>query len=149
MRLLFHPNHSPLAVPLLAPFLALILLVLSSCGINKSSLYPGTSQTPDLRESGVQVLGEVTACQGAWCKKEGGGYEWPIGLSHPPTALTYQKAIREKAAKQYGIPEEEIVLGEISVGYRTELIGTIRGWEATAPVGRKAVSVTHDPHSGK
>lgn len=68
-------------------YLALVLL--AGCSVNKSSLYPGTGQTPDLREEGILLLGEVTACAGAWCKKEGGGYEWPIGLSHPPTALTY------------------------------------------------------------
>jgi hypothetical protein len=115
---------------------------LAGCGVNKSSLYPGTGLTPDLREEGVSwCSAKSRLVQGAWCKKEGGGYEWPIGLSHPPTALTYQKALKQKAAKQYGIPEDEVVLGEVSVGYTTELIGTIRGWEATAPVGRKVSSV--------
>jgi hypothetical protein len=117
--------------------IAALMVLLTGCGVNKSSLYPGTGATADLREEGVQVLGEVTACQGAWCKKDGGGYEWPVSISHPPPALTYQKALRQKAAKQYGIPEGEVVLGEVSVGYHTEMIGTIRGWEATAVAGRK------------
>jgi hypothetical protein len=110
------------------------ILLISGCSFTKSSLYPGTSQTPDLKENGVEALGEVTACQGAFYKKEEGGYEWPIGLSHPPTGLTYQRAIQKKAAKQYSVPEEQIVVGEIAVGYHAEMIGTIRKWEATAPI---------------
>jgi hypothetical protein len=123
--------------------IALAFLMLSGCaGVNKSYVYPGTGNP---QEPGVTLLGEVTTCKGAWCKKEGGGYEWPIGLSHPPTPLYFQKAIREKAAKVYGVPEEELIVGEISVGYTTELIGTIRGWEATAPVGRKVLTSRTSP----
>jgi len=118
-----------------------VLLTICGCGVTKSSMYPGTAQTPDLKEQGVQRLGEVTACQGSFCKKDEGGYEWPISLPQPPPAYTYQRAIQKKAAKQYGIPEQEIVVGEIAVGYHAELIGTIRGWEATAMVGRKRATV--------
>lgn len=115
-----------------------VLLTLSGCSVTKNTLYPGTAQTPNLQEKGVKTLGEVTACQGAWCKKEdGSGYEWPMSLPQPPPAYTYQRAIQKKAAKQYGIPEEEIVVGEISAGYHAEMIGTIRGWEASAQVGRR------------
>jgi hypothetical protein len=115
----------------------IVFLALSGCSVTKSSLYPGTAQTPDLRETGVEMLGEVTACQGGFCKKEDGGYEWPLSLPQPPPAYTYQRAIQKKATKQYGVPADEIVVGEIAVGYHAEMIGTIRGWEATAPVGRK------------
>jgi hypothetical protein len=111
--------------------------LLSGCSVTKSSLYPGTAQTPNLQEQGVQLLGEVTACQGAFCKKEDGGYEWPMSLPQPPPAYTYQRAIQKKAATHYGVPEAEILVGEIAVGYHAEMIGTIRGWEATAMVGRK------------
>ncbi|WHZ16070.1 MAG: hypothetical protein OJF52_002918 [Nitrospira sp.] len=112
-------------------------LLLSGCGVTKSSLYPGTAQTPDLNEQGIQILGEVTACQGGLCQKEDGGYEWPLSLPQPPPGYTYQRAIQKKAAKQFGVPENELVVGEISVGYRAEIVGTIRGWEASALVGRK------------
>lgn len=117
--------------------LALLLLFLTGCSVTKSSLFPGTGQTPGLQEAGVVILGEVTACQGGFCKKEGGGYEWPLSLPQPPPAYTYQRAIQKKAATQFSIPESEIVLGEMAVGYHAEMIGTIRGWEATALVGRK------------
>ncbi|MDQ3232113.1 MAG: hypothetical protein M3Q07_09855 [Pseudobdellovibrionaceae bacterium] len=113
------------------------LLLAAGCGVTKSVLYPGSSQTPNLQEKGVELLGDVTACQGAFCSKEDGGYEWPMSLPQPPPAYTYQRANQKKAAKHFNVPEEEIVVGEIAVGYRAEMIGTIRGWEATAPVGRK------------
>jgi len=123
---------------LLSLGLITIALFLTGCGVTKSSLYPGTGSTPSLQEAGVTILGEVTACQGGFCKKEGGGYEWPLSLPQPPPAYTYQRAIQKKAATQYGVPEADIVVGEIAVGYHAELIGTIRGWEASALVGRKA-----------
>lgn len=110
----------------------LLALLLTGCGVTKSSLYPGTGQTPSLQEAGVTILGEVTACQGGFCEGQ-----WPLSLPQPPPAYTYQRAIQQKAAKQFGVPEAEIVVGEIAVGYHAELIGTIRGWEATALVGRK------------
>lgn len=115
--------------------LALLLLFLTGCGVTKSSLYPGTAQTPTLQEAGVTILGEVTACQGAFCEGQ-----WPLSLPQPPPAYTYQRAIQKKAATQFSAPESEIVLGEIAVGYHAEMIGTIRGWEATAMVGRKSGS---------
>lgn len=109
-----------------------VTLFLTGCGVTKSSLYPGTGQTPSLQEAGVTILGEVTACQGGFCEGQ-----WPLSLPQPPPAYTYQRAIQKKAATQFGVPEAEIVVGEIAVGYHAELIGTIRGWEATALVGRK------------
>ncbi len=113
--------------------IASALLFLTGCGVTKSSLYPGTGSTPSLQEAGVTILGEVTACQGAFCEGQ-----WPLSLPQPPPAYTYQRAIQKKAATQFAVPESEIVVGEIAVGYHAELIGTIRGWEASALVGRKA-----------
>lgn len=115
--------------------IACALLLLTGCSVTKSSLYPGTAQTPTLQEAGVTILGEVTACQGAFCEGQ-----WPLSLPQPPPAYTYQRAIQKKAATQFSVPESEIVLGEIAVGYHAEMIGTIRGWEATAMVGRKTTS---------
>lgn len=48
-------------------FVVALLLVLSGC-ISTPTLYPGTGLTADLKEDGVVLLGEVTACKGAWCK---------------------------------------------------------------------------------
>ena len=59
-----------------------------------------------------------------------------MSLTVPPPASTYHAALRKEAAKQYNVPEGEIVLGEVNVGYYSELNGTIRGWKANAPVGR-------------
>jgi len=108
------------------------LLFLSGC-ISSPTLYPGTG---NLDAPGIQVLGEVTACQGSMCKKDEGGYEWPMSLSALPPAYTYQSALAKKAAKQYGIPESDVVFGETKVGYYAEMIGTIRGWKADAPLGK-------------
>jgi hypothetical protein len=113
--------------------LALAFLMFSGCGVSNSQIYPGTGTTHDLREQGVEVLGEVTACHGGFCHGQ-----WPMSLAVPPTASTYHAVLRKEAAKQYHIPENEIVLGEVTVGYYSELNGTIRGWQASAPVGRKA-----------
>jgi hypothetical protein len=118
----------------LIPFI--VVLLLSGC-MSTPTPYPGTGLTPDLREAGVTILGTVTACQGSMCKKEAGGYEWPMSLPAPPPAYTYQRALLKKAAKVYQVPEDQLILGEMNVGYYAEMIGTIRGWEATATVGRK------------
>lgn len=118
---------------------------LCGCSISARSVYSGTGQTFDLREEGVQVLGEVTACQGGFCENdETGRTEWPMSLTVPPPAATYHAAIRAKAARTFHVPEEEIVVGEVKVGYYTEIVGTIRGWTATAPVGRRVVVTRSD-----
>jgi hypothetical protein len=36
----------------------------------------------------------------------------------------------------YGVPENEIVIGEVEVKYSSEIDGTIRSWVATAVAGR-------------
>jgi|CXWL01.1.fsa_nt_gi hypothetical protein len=114
------------------------LACLSGCGVTSKSVYPGTGTTFDLTESGVEVLGQVSCCQGAYCKNdETGRTEWPISLQVPPPAATYQAAIRKKAARTYDVAENQIVIGEIDVSYTSELVGTIRGWTASAIAGRK------------
>ena len=112
-----------------------ILVFLSGC-ISTPALYPGTGATPDLREQGVAILGEVTACQGAFCKDDNGDYESSLSLPAPPPAYTYQSILRKKAARTYAVPESDVVLGEMSVGYYAELIGTLRGWETKAMAGK-------------
>lgn len=114
-------------------------MLLASCGLSKSMVYPGTGSTPDLREEGVVVLGEVEACRGAYCEsRQGeGGQEWPLALSSAPPASTYHALLRKKAATQYHVPVEDVRLGELTVGYYTELDGTIVGWRAKAKSGRK------------
>lgn len=113
----------------------------AGCGISAPYIYPGTGLTHDLKESGVAILGEVSTCQGAVCKNDGtGGSESPLSLTIAPPASTYQAALRKKAAKLYSVPESEVVLGEITVGFFcNELLGTVRGWQAKAIAGKKTL----------
>jgi hypothetical protein len=111
---------------------------LGGCGISATSIYPGTGSTFDLNEPGVKILGEVTACQGSYCKNdETGRTEWPLSLKVPQPESHYQAALRKKAARIYNVAESQIVLGEITVGFYNELTGTVRGWEAKTIAGRK------------
>jgi hypothetical protein len=118
--------------------LASMTAMLTGCGISATSIYPGTGSTFDLHETGVTILGEVNTCEGSFCKNDQGRTEWPLSLSVPPPASHYQAALRRKAARMYNVPETEIVLSEITVGFYNELNGTVRGWEAKAVAGRKA-----------
>ncbi len=114
-------------------------MLLGGCGLSKSTVYPGTVLTPDLHEEGLLVLGEVEACRGAFCpSRDGeGGQEWPLTLSSAPPASTYHTALRKRVAAQYHVPEDDVRLGEVTVGYYTELDGTIVGWKAKAQAGRQ------------
>ena len=88
-------------------------------------------------DSSVEMLGPVTACAGGLCCGEEEGCQWPLALTNPPEAYTYQAALRAKAVQQYGIPATEIVLGDIAVETENELVGTVRGWRATAQAGHR------------
>ena len=112
--------------------------MLLGCGISATSIYPGTGLTYDLNERGVKILGAVETCEGAFCKNDQSGRtEWPLSLAVPPPASHYQAALRKKAARIYNVPEREIALGEIAVGFYNELNGTVRGWEAKGIAGKK------------
>lgn len=119
-------------------------MLLGGCGLSKSTVYPGTALTPDLHEEGILVLGEVEACRGAFCpSRDGeGGQEWPLTLSSAPPASTYHAVLRKRVAAQYHVPEQEVRLGEVTVGYYTELDGTIVGWKAKAQAGRQVTPQT-------
>lgn len=78
-------------------------------------------------EQKVATLGQVKARSG----------RWPLALHVPPPEYTFQAALLDAAAKQYGIPKDQITLGEISVKFVAEIDGTIRSWEASAEAGRK------------
>ncbi len=122
-------------------WIGLLTTLLVGCGISATSIYSGTGSTYDLNERGVKILGEVNACQGAFCKNdELGRTEWPLSLTAPPPASHYQALLRRKAATIYKVPEREIVLGEITVGFYNELNGTVRGWEAKTIAGRNMIS---------
>ena len=124
---------------ILASICIVVAMLVGGCGLSKSTIYPGTASTPDLREGGIIVLGEVQACRGAFCPaRDGeGGQEWPLALSSAPPASTYHAALRKRGAAQYHVPEEDVRLGEVTVRYYTELDGTILGWTAQAQAGKE------------
>lgn len=117
-------------------------MLLGGCGLSNSTVYSGTALTPDLHEEGMLVLGEVEVCRGAFCpSRDGeGGQEWPLTLSSAPPASTYHAALRRRVAAQYQVPEQDVRLGEVTVGYYKELDGTITGWRAKARAGRQVGS---------
>lgn len=101
--------------------LALALALLTGCAT--AVKYPPTANwTPEIKE-----LGPVKADSG----------KWPLSLNAPPHEQTYYSALKTKAAKQYGVPVDQIVLGEVDVEFSSELVGTIRSWKATAVAGQK------------
>lgn len=117
------------------------LAVLTGCAASMNTVvYPGTGASHDLREAGVDILGPVEACQGGRCHGQ-----WPMSLTVPPPATTYQAALRKAAAEQYHVPEQDIRLSEITVGFHAEINGIIRGWVAKAIAGRARSSTTNGP----
>lgn len=121
---------------------SVVALLLGGCGVSKSNVYPGTASTPDLHEDGIVVLGLIEACRGAFCPdRDGeGGQEWPLTLSSPPPAAAYHALLRKRASARYHVPDHDVRLGEVTVGYYIELDGTIIGWKASAQAGRQVGS---------
>lgn len=119
-----------------------VALMLGGCGLSKSMTYPGTGSTPDLQEEGVVVLGEIEVCRGAYCESRDGegGQEWPLALSSAPPASAYHAVLRKRVAAQYQVSEQDVRIGEVTVGYYKELDGTIIGWKAKAKAGRQVES---------
>jgi hypothetical protein len=97
--------------------------LLCGCASNlKYAPYPASG----LDAPGVKVLGPVAADSG----------KWPLSLNVPPPDYTYYAALRDKAAGQYSVPQNQVVLGEVSVNYTAEVVGTIRSWKASAIAGQ-------------
>jgi hypothetical protein len=111
----------------LALALGMVGLFSGCTSMVKFAPYPSAAAwTPD-----VKPLGTVSADSG----------RWPLSLHSQPSDYTYYSALRAKAAQTYGVPEPEIVLGEVSVQIGAELDGTIRDWKASAAAGWKKVGV--------
>ena len=92
---------------------------------------PWTDDEPEL-------LGEVTACDGKFCIDQKTGEEMrPLVLRAPPDGGVVRAALRREAATVYDMPEEDVVLGEITFEVFSSTRGTIRGWRATAPVAQR------------
>jgi hypothetical protein len=123
------------------PLLILVSVVLSGC-LSTPTVYQGNGV------DGLPLLGDVTVCAGSFCKKPDGGYESVLSLPAPPPAYSYEAALRKKAASVFGVPEQQIAIGDMQVAYYAEFIGTIRGWVATAMTARRATptATANDPH---
>ena len=110
----------------------LIIIATSAllCGCASTIKYPPYPATVNWG-TGVKVLGKVTADSGGW----------PLSLNAPPPEYTYYSALQDTAAKQFAVPRNQIVLGEVSVDYMAEIDGTIRSWTATAIAGQETNGV--------
>ena len=106
------------------PFgLALLALAFTGCvSVVKYPPSPAAAWGPDVRK-----LGTVTATSG----------KWPLSLQSIPPDYTFYSALRSVTSGTYGVPETEIVLGEVTVQIGAELDGTIRDWKATADAGQE------------
>jgi hypothetical protein len=62
---------------------------------------------------------------------------WPLSIKVPPPEYTYYSALRKNAAQLYRVAETNVVLGEVTVNFASELDGTIRAWDAEALAGEK------------
>lgn len=90
-------------------------------------------------DESVTVLGPVSACQGGFCCPDG-QCQWPLSLTNPPPVETFHRALIEEAVKQYHVPEDQVVLDDVTVELITEIVGTVRGWSAEAVAGQRASS---------
>lgn len=104
--------------------IGLALILFTGCtSVIKVPPYPSAAAW----DTSVKALGPVTADSGLW----------PLSLHSSPPEQTYYSALKSKAASQYGVGENEVVLSEVTVSIGAELDGTIRDWKATATAGQK------------
>src|SRR5436309_7274469 len=117
------------------PALALPVMfaLAAGCAPAMHLTYPGVG----VLDRDVELLGPVTVCRGGGCCSTEDGCQWPLSLTNPPEAYTYQAALRDRVVKKYGVPASDVVLGDISVETENELVGTVRSWKATAQAGRR------------
>jgi hypothetical protein len=108
-------------IPIIVSSIALILTGCTS--VLKVAPYPTSGPWGD----DVRRLGTVSASSGPW----------PLSLHSMPPDYTFHAALRAKAASQFGVPESEVVLGEVTVNLGSELDGTIRDWKVTAEAGQR------------
>jgi hypothetical protein len=109
-----------------------VFLLLSAC--TAMMPYRGYGDWTD----DVQMLGPVSYCQGGFCSGTEEGSQWPLGLTNPPSQDSIHAALITKAARKYNVRESEVVLRDVNVKLSTEMVGTVRGWYATATAGRMA-----------
>jgi len=112
-----------------------LLLLLTDCANHSTLLLPaaGTWTTDTI------LLGPVVSCRGGnldFSEHHKECNQWPLSLPSMPHPEIHQAELRTKAAQQYQTDVGLIVLKDVQVIYNTELVGTIRGWKATAIAGK-------------
>lgn len=120
-------------LPLL--FIPFAILLLSGCANHSTLMLPASGTWT----SDTIVLGPVVACRGGnmdFSEHSKECNDWPLSVPSLPHPETHHAELRTKAAKQYQADVSTIVLKEIEVTYNAELVGTIRGWKATAIAGK-------------
>jgi len=110
-------------------------LMMSACANRSDLMLPSVgSWTPE-----TIVLGRVVACRGGnldFSDDHKDCNKWPLSLPSLPHPETHYAELRTKAAQQYQVDVGAIVLKDVQVTYNSELVGTIRGWKASAIAGR-------------
>jgi hypothetical protein len=112
-----------------------LLLLLTACANHSTLLLPAAGTWT----SDTVLLGPVVACRGGnldFSEHHKECNQWPLSLPSMPHPEIHHAELRTKAAQQYQIDVGQIVLKDVQVIYNTELVGTIRGWKATAIAGK-------------
>lgn len=111
------------------------LFLLPACAAKTPILLPSSGTwTAD-----TVLLGPVVACKGGnsdFSEHHKECNKWPLSIPSLPHPETHHAELRTKAAEQYYVDGSTIVLKDVQVTYNTELVGTIRGWKATAIAGK-------------
>lgn len=111
-----------------------LLLFLTACANHSTLLLPAAGTWT----SDTVLLGPVVACRGGnldFSEHHKECNQWPLSLPSMPHPEIHHAELRTKAAQQYQTDVGQIVLKDVQVIYNTELVGTIRGWKATAIAG--------------
>lgn len=119
-------------IPIL-PLLVLLTL-LSGCANHSTILLPSSGTWT----ANTVTLGPVVACQGGnmdFTDTHKECNQWPLSIPSLPHPETHHTELKTKAAQQYRTDVNAIILKDVQVIYNTELVGTIRGWKATALAG--------------
>lgn len=115
--------------------LLVLALILPGCANQSTLLLPSAGTwTAD-----TITLGPVVACRGGnldFTEHSKECNQWPLSIPSLPHPETHHAELRTKAAQQYQTEVSLIVLKDVHVTYNAELVGTIRGWKATALAGK-------------
>jgi hypothetical protein len=116
-----------------------LLLLLTACANHSTLLLPAAGTWT----SDTVLLGLVVACRGGnmdFSEHHEECNQWPLSIPSLPHPEIHHAELRAKAAQQYQTGAATIVLKDVQVLYNTELVGTIRGWKASAIAGKNPLT---------